>query len=271
MAAPHFDKAEEAIALAKKIGSTFQNMTFSDLRVCCGEQEWPIHKVIICQQSDWFLKACVDGFMEADSNTIRLQEDEAYNIHALLEYCYTLEYAIPDHMSAIPLTFHAGVFATAEKYLVSALQRLAVDRITQASASPDLDQDLPLAAALAYSNTTDPQKMLRKAMLNIVVANKETLLSEDSPHKNFTKVFNDTPSFAADVARAVVLGQQQPIDPGPTTASKATGKLYRCPANCRLPFCVTIPADALYTHVCPYAGRSFTMTGAEWAEKHVYT
>jgi BTB/POZ domain len=52
-----------------------------------------VHKKVLCGQSDFFEKACEGGFKEASSGVIDLTGDDPDAVKAMVQYCYTVNYA----------------------------------------------------------------------------------------------------------------------------------------------------------------------------------
>jgi len=61
-----------------------------------------VHKKVLCAQSDFFQKACEGGFQEASSGVIDLTEDDPDAVRAMVQFCYTVDYALDT-------AFHAKV------------------------------------------------------------------------------------------------------------------------------------------------------------------
>jgi hypothetical protein len=52
-----------------------------------------VHKKVLCGQSDFFEKACEGGFKEASSGVIDLTDDDPDAVKAMVQFCYTVNYA----------------------------------------------------------------------------------------------------------------------------------------------------------------------------------
>lgn len=65
---------------------------YSDLKLVCGSETFNVHRVIVCMQSKFFAAACDGKFMEAQTGTINLIEDDPRTVERMLSYIYTGDY-----------------------------------------------------------------------------------------------------------------------------------------------------------------------------------
>jgi len=52
-----------------------------------------VHKKVLCSRSEFFGKACEGEFKEASSGVIDLSKDDPDAVKAMLQFCYTTDYA----------------------------------------------------------------------------------------------------------------------------------------------------------------------------------
>ncbi|GAB7333377.1 hypothetical protein MBLNU13_g04992t2 [Cladosporium sp. NU13] len=105
---------------------------YSDLTLICRSCNWKAHKGVLCNQSDFFAKACDEGFKEASTNMIDLSEDNEHAVATMIHFIYHGNYDV----NAILLKFarearimllHVRVVGLAQKYFIQALQVYAID------------------------------------------------------------------------------------------------------------------------------------------------
>lgn len=48
---------DSVLVLIHVISSLFNDSTYADLAVTCGDREWQVHKAIVCTRSSWFANA----------------------------------------------------------------------------------------------------------------------------------------------------------------------------------------------------------------------
>ncbi|KAI2715869.1 hypothetical protein DTO012A7_3357 [Penicillium roqueforti] len=85
----------EDVSPAKELLDALKNIRvepiYSDLIIVCRDDEYAVHKCILCPRSDFFAKACDSGFQEAFTNRVVLQE-EPLLVEGTIEYLYHLDY-----------------------------------------------------------------------------------------------------------------------------------------------------------------------------------
>ncbi|KAK7515416.1 hypothetical protein IWZ03DRAFT_415446 [Phyllosticta citriasiana] len=102
---------------------------FSDFRIRCHDGTvYNVHKNILCTQSQFFKNALnpTSNFLEAQSNTVKLENDDPGTVKALIEYFYCSTYM--EAIEGLPselLLFHNQVYAIGNKYRVQGLKDLA--------------------------------------------------------------------------------------------------------------------------------------------------
>ncbi|KAF2279791.1 uncharacterized protein EI97DRAFT_482573 [Westerdykella ornata] len=83
---------QKALESLKKL---LQSGDFSDLVVTCGEDEYKVHKAIVCPRSTFFASAVQFSGKEAQEGKINLPEDEPETIKLLMQYLYEGVYGPP--------------------------------------------------------------------------------------------------------------------------------------------------------------------------------
>ncbi|KAK4617759.1 hypothetical protein CLAFUW4_12421 [Fulvia fulva] len=267
---PRFDKLAADSAFLDSISASFNKPSaFPDITITCGAQKFLCHKLILTHRSKWFQKALNGGFEESKADTIELHDEDEDVIHAMLDFCYRTAYWYPKvavgDFTVPNANFHALVFAAGEKYFVKGLADLAADKFEAAAKGATEDQ-LATAITTVYTAVPDPDKNLRKAVVDIVLERSSTPLSGEN--LAFDKLFETLPSFGGDIARGLAK-KSLPATP----ASKPRNR-YKCPANnCNKHFTADIPEGTIYTYSCPSTHRTlfgnvvrptFTHSHAEW-------
>ncbi|RPA77769.1 hypothetical protein BJ508DRAFT_364285 [Ascobolus immersus RN42] len=64
----------------------------SDLKVICGDYSWPVHRSIVCSQSDFFRGALRGDFKEAHEGRVVITDETPMNDHRLLSFFYLGDY-----------------------------------------------------------------------------------------------------------------------------------------------------------------------------------
>lgn len=74
-------------------GRLFNNVKYSDAEIHIHGVILPVHKSIICIQSDWFTKAFRPEFVEGDTGVLPFKEGDGAAYWRVFEYMYTGDYS----------------------------------------------------------------------------------------------------------------------------------------------------------------------------------
>ncbi|KAM0718324.1 hypothetical protein Q7P37_006656 [Cladosporium fusiforme] len=129
----------------------FNNPELSDLKIELTDRTIHAHKVILCNNSDYF-KVLLNGrFMESTHKEVKLHEDNPDAMVAMFRAMYGLPYLsrdIEEGLSNEDLLEHAQVYIVADKYQLPVLKRLVVSNLQTIMNAGDDQQKSNLAEAL---------------------------------------------------------------------------------------------------------------------------
>ncbi|XWX00710.1 hypothetical protein V2A60_008731 [Cordyceps javanica] len=146
-------------SLGDAIKSFYLNDQFSDLTAVSHGVRYPLHRIVVCRQSDVFAKACEfkqqqgEDLSKAQNGTFNFDDeiDEQFSVATLIHYLYNQDYSLGDTqgqpkegndntMLVNEILAHVCIFRVAEKYGVRDLQLLARKKfMTAASSNPKVE------------------------------------------------------------------------------------------------------------------------------------
>ncbi|KNG46321.1 btb poz-like protein [Stemphylium lycopersici] len=113
----------------------------SDLVVRCRSDVYHVDRVIMCYHSRWFARVCaVVMSPKSSKGAIDLSADDPSAVAAMMQYCYQLDYTdqlagsdieVPEDVT---LRSHVNVYMLAERYGVSGLKTLALEKFKEFAA-----------------------------------------------------------------------------------------------------------------------------------------
>ncbi|KAF2123120.1 BTB/POZ protein [Lophiotrema nucula] len=185
------------------LNTLFNDPTFSDItirQICDGKvKEYPAHKAVLCNHSNWFKKALTGQFKEASHPTIEVHDDNPNRFAIMLEHLYTLQYSNKDSS----YTVHSGclvpigVYALADKYDIPTLKALAAQEFGKNSPSLIMTSDVEQIVKSHYQHLIEVNGELGKVITAFLVA-KRSSCNWMSTH--FIKLVKEYPNFGADMA-----------------------------------------------------------------------
>ena len=101
--------------LANDLKSAFENMKHSDLKLRCGDQDFPCHKFMLASRSDVFCAMFAHDMKENQLGVVQLDDTEPQVVKQFLAFIYT------DHFDDTSFATVSRLLPLAEKYNVKRL------------------------------------------------------------------------------------------------------------------------------------------------------
>ncbi|PLB47857.1 hypothetical protein P170DRAFT_465392 [Aspergillus steynii IBT 23096] len=204
--------------LSASLKSCFLSSAFSDLTIHTKDQEFKVHRLVICGQSEYFSRLYQGDWMETTENAVHLEEDDPRAIEAMIHFMYGFEYdsSGSQHGRISPMLFNIRVYQIADKYVVPQLKQLAKEKFEIVLKACWQMDDFPTAIAEGYGCTPKEDRGLRDPLVKISHEHITQLLAKD----DFQTALEETTGFAADLAQ----GLTRTVDKDPTLTK------YRCPS-----------------------------------------
>ncbi|KAM0718325.1 hypothetical protein Q7P37_006657 [Cladosporium fusiforme] len=173
--------------------SFFNNQCLSDVTITFGSESLHAHKIILAKGSTYFKKMFCGSFKEANSNEVKLCEDDPLAIHAMIRFLYGLDYQSAGTKSDwLRLSPHAHLYAAAEKYDLPSLKSTITDVVKSEFKSLDSDlyhlNDFCSALSIVWRGTPSSDNKLRQLLTDRCSKNLDSLLK----HATFLRVLRDT-------------------------------------------------------------------------------
>lgn len=233
---------QEPHDFSSMVQSYFVSSKFSDITIRTKLQEFKVHRLVICGQSEYFSLLCnrnrVVDPPNQTSQVIQLMDDDPHAVEAMIHFMYGYRYDGSGRGRASPMLFHIKVYHVADKYGIPKLKQRAREKFkTMVQACWQTDE-FPNAIAEAYTTTPQADRGLRDPLLEICQDHIDDLLR----HDEFCQVLDEIVGFAADLVPCLARRN---------SANGETPK-YKCPecsAQWRLERCTD--HDLKY---CPFCG-----------------
>ncbi|KAF2469470.1 uncharacterized protein BDR25DRAFT_289037 [Lindgomyces ingoldianus] len=187
----------------------FEDAQFSDLVVRCRDDEYHVHRVIMCSHSQWFAKVCAKTSPETITQTIDLGADDPDAVDAMLQYCYQLDYAdkflglSSAGYTIYTLTPHIDIYLLAERYSIPGLKQLALEKFEVRAAvlsRVEVNKDKFFQAIrIIYASTRPGEDDLRNSAVKLCADHSEQyILQGGKTAARVFKLMDDIPAFRID-------------------------------------------------------------------------
>ncbi|KAJ5549655.1 BTB/POZ protein [Penicillium frequentans] len=226
--------------MTASIQSFFQSAQFSDLVIKTEEQEFKVHRLIVCGQSEYFARLYKANWTETTENMIHLKDDDPRAIEAMIHFMYGFDYDSSgnDFSRVSPMLFNIKVYQVADKYFVPQLKQRAKDKFGQIARTCWQMDDFPVAIAEAYQCTQKNDRDLRELLVKI----SQDHIAELTENEKFCSILQETIGFAADLTLSLCRER---------ALTKDHHKYY-C-STCSENWTSSSPEGTRY---CPFCGRS---------------
>ncbi|KAF2861072.1 hypothetical protein K470DRAFT_197283, partial [Piedraia hortae CBS 480.64] len=154
----------------------------TDLTINCGPRSFPVHKMVMGAQSNYFL--ALENFSEGKSNVVNLKAadpddrlaDDPDAVGLMIDFAYHQHYKVESIPSSAVekqvngnLLMHAKVFATAVKYQFDSLKEAAVNYFGLAIQSDREGESLADVIRFVYTSTAEEEMELREIISNTLL------------------------------------------------------------------------------------------------------
>ncbi|ORY18188.1 hypothetical protein BCR34DRAFT_529423 [Clohesyomyces aquaticus] len=186
----------------------FEDAKFSDLVVKCREDEYHVHRVILCSHSQWFAKVCARSHADTIPQTIDLSADDPDAVDAMLQYCYQLDYAdkflglSSAGYTIYTLAPHIDIYLLAERYSIPGLSRLAIEKFEARAvvlSRVEVNKDKFFQAIrLIYASTRSGNELRRVAVRLCADHSEQYILQGGKTAARVFKLMDEITAFRMD-------------------------------------------------------------------------
>lgn len=189
--------------LVKPIDPNVPEQYHADLTIKCGSLDVEAHSHVLCQNSSYFTVVCKGGFLEEQTQELKLPAEEEFLIRRLLCFRYTTGYDDdpygderhpPPHIAAPAylnrLHLNAQMYSIADKYDIPKLKEKAAEKFDAVIWEVYVYQRMPYTDATfiaeiieaipyIYSSTPDRDHRLRDRVVEVAYCRRREF--ENSP------------------------------------------------------------------------------------------
>ncbi|KAF4495006.1 hypothetical protein FAGAP_8832 [Fusarium agapanthi] len=173
-----------------------ENHEFTDFTFVCGATQFPVHKVIVCSQSDVFHAACTGPFKESSTNEFDLSEFSVDHVTWLIDFLYTGAYETPKDSN---LDDHIYMFAMGDMYRIEPLAEYAAEKFRVGiSHLLMLEEVLPLIP-LVYNSTPEHRQELRQHVVKFMRSPAPGIKEAMESREWYDDMTKECPCFIKDL------------------------------------------------------------------------
>ncbi|KAI1532888.1 BTB POZ domain-containing protein [Pyrenophora tritici-repentis] len=162
----------------RDIARMFNDTKYSDATVVIHKKELPVHKSVICTQSEYFEKAFQGVFVEGSSGVLTFNNDSGAAHWRVFEYLYTGDYSDDlshDFEDDPALLKEPRVYVLANMFFLEDLKALATAKLQQKLQNLWTDDSFPDCIREIYATTLDSDHAMRSAVIEVAKAHVKEL------------------------------------------------------------------------------------------------
>lgn len=212
----------------RSIASLFNNTKYSDAAVDIHDKRLPVHRSVICTQSEYFEKALQEAFAEGSSRVLKYHTGSGAAHWRVFEYLYTGDYSDDlshDFKDDPALLKEPRVYALADMFFLKDLKALATAKLKQKLEVLWADNSFPECIREVFATTPDGDHAMRSAVVEVAKMHMKELgkkdVFKDLIHEggDFTVQYFESVIFPATPAVSSLPHQTVRIFGGPPKAS----------------------------------------------------
>ncbi|KAF1998968.1 hypothetical protein P154DRAFT_523594 [Amniculicola lignicola CBS 123094] len=224
---------DPSVYLTAGLQKHFADARFSDLIVRCRDDEYHVHRVILCSHSQWFAKVCATASpvrqpytdlsiqsthpsQTTESQCIDLSADDPDAVDAMLQYCYQLDYAdkflglSSAGYTIYTLSPHIDIYLLADRYAIPGLKQLAIDKFESRAivlSKVEVNKDKFFQAIrVIYASTRAGDDGLRRVAVRLCADHSEKyILQGGKTAARVFKLMDDIPAFRMDFIKELAV------------------------------------------------------------------
>lgn len=185
------------------IARLFNDANYSDATVSIYDVVLPVHKLIICTQSEYFEKAFQERFVEGNSGTISFGEDSGAAYWRVFEYMYTGDYFVDlstNNFEDDPILLKdPRVYVLADMFLLEDLKALSTIKLQEKLKELWMSDSFPECIREIYASISDSKSKMRLVVVEIATAHAHELGKKEV----FNDLLREGGDFAADYVGAL--------------------------------------------------------------------
>ncbi|KAH9873079.1 hypothetical protein J1614_005476 [Plenodomus biglobosus] len=154
----------------RSIASLFNDARYSDATVDIHGKRLPVHRSVICTQSEYFEKALQEAFAEGSSGVLKYDIGSGAAHWRAFEYLYTGDYSDDlshDFKDDPALLKEPRVYALADMFFLKDLKALATAKLKQKLQDLWADDSFPECIREVYATTPDGDHAMRSAVVEV--------------------------------------------------------------------------------------------------------
>ncbi|PSN72342.1 hypothetical protein BS50DRAFT_249250 [Corynespora cassiicola Philippines] len=195
----------------------FDTGQLPDLIVRCRQDEYHVHRVIMCSHSQWFARVCPKLPLGTATSSIDLSAEDSDAVDAMFQYCYRLDYT--DNFLSLSSagylihspTPHIDIYLLADRYSIPALKLLAAEKFRARAAvlsqvESNKDRFFQAVQATYASTPSIGTDTLRQVAVKLCADHSEQFILQG--HKTAARIFrlmDETPAFRVDFIKELAL------------------------------------------------------------------
>ncbi|KAF2006466.1 hypothetical protein P154DRAFT_422103 [Amniculicola lignicola CBS 123094] len=185
----------------------FNDTRYSDATVVIHGKKLPVHKSVICTQSEYFEKVFQKAFTEGSSGVLTFNNDSGAAHWRVFEYLYTGDYSdniSQDFEGALlddpALLKEPRVYALANMFLLEDLRALATVKLQQKLQELWMSDSFPECIREIYATTPESDRVMRSAVVEVAKEHVREL----GKKVVFKDLIHEGGDFAVDYFESVV-------------------------------------------------------------------
>ncbi|KAF2676859.1 hypothetical protein K458DRAFT_396581 [Lentithecium fluviatile CBS 122367] len=157
------------------IAQVFDDAKYSDAKIVIHGVVLPVHKSVICTQSEYFQKAFQSAFVEGDLGILTFNEGSGAAYWRVFEYLYTVRYSdhLPkDFVNDSPLLKDPRMYSLADMFFLDDLKALSALKLKEKLQLEHLwtSDSFPDCVREVYSCTPNSDRGMRSAVVEVARA-----------------------------------------------------------------------------------------------------